>query len=486
MRVSRANRNLPRTWLRGAALAAAFLPWWAAPAAARLVDAVTGFDGANAASLPAKLSQTGLYANIALKTRAVTDGIVAFEVNSALWSDGTFKERFVTVPVGAKITATDTDKYAFPDKAVLVKNFAIDTIAGDPQSRILIETRFLVHRKAGNASAWHGVSYAWKRDQSDADLVSQADGNNAVLRVSRSGKAVGMRWRYPSAGDCLMCHSGRGTLGFITPQLNRPAKAAPSLNQLQDLVNKLVLAANPLTANPNAVKWAALDDATASLELRGRSYLASNCSHCHGNGAASGVTHDFDFLNPRMKWKADSNDLFAAGPYVGKPGPSMEFPFLLYPGHPDSSEILHRMLIRGTFESPSSDQMPRLATYRPDSAALKVLADWACVMGGKAAGACKLPAVAVPDWAPLSIRRFAAGGKGHLEFSVRPAAGGWSLEVRIEGTEGPGRVRLVDAAGRGVPVRKGFHGRGWLAEGLAPGTYLLDVGGRSERIVVGM
>ena len=43
-------------------------------ASARLADAIVNFQGLAGESLPAKLSETGLYADIALKTRAVTDG----------------------------------------------------------------------------------------------------------------------------------------------------------------------------------------------------------------------------------------------------------------------------------------------------------------------------------------------------------------------------------------------------------------------------
>lgn len=73
-------------------------------------------------------SQTGLYANIQPKTRVVTESIIPLEVNSALLNDGSFKERFITLPADTVIVPTDSDKYVFPDRTVMIKNFAIDTV----------------------------------------------------------------------------------------------------------------------------------------------------------------------------------------------------------------------------------------------------------------------------------------------------------------------------------------------------------------------
>jgi hypothetical protein len=376
-----------------------FLPVLTLPTAisARLLDGVANYDPANQVMPPAKLSETGLYTGIATKARAVTEGIVHFEVNAALWSDAAHKDRWITLPIGTSIIPTDSDHYDFPDKTVMIKNFAVDTVVGDAKTSILVETRFMVIRKIGTTTAYRGISYAWRRDQSDADLVDPTKGSNAVILVKANGVLVGKRWRYPARGDCSVCHVNRGSLGFITPQLNRPSKTNASINQLQELFTLGILNKNPLATNPASVKWAALDDASASLELRARSYLASNCSHCHGNANQdfTGVRHNFDFLNSKMAFTYDPANPAVAGPYVGTPSFfDPEMPKLVYPGSPDSSFVLRRMLARGTFEMPEALQMPPLASFQPDSSALRVLADWICTLGNKPIGAsCKLPLV---------------------------------------------------------------------------------------------
>lgn len=458
---------------------------------ARLVDAITSSTGANPSALPTRLSQTGLYTDIRANPRSVTEAIVPFEVNAALWSDASHKERFVTVPPGAAITPTDSDGYDFPDRTVMVKNFLIDTVIGDPGSRILVETRFMVARKTAFGTEWHGISYAWRRDQSDADLVDPMEGRDAVLPVTAGGARKGKRWRYPSASDCMQCHTGRGSLGFITPQLNRPAKGDPSVNQLQDLAAKGILKANTLASNPRVKRWAALTDTAASLEVRARSYLAANCSHCHGNGAFAGPIHSFDYFNDQMKTVFDPKDAYAYGPYIGQPstgGPTV--PQMAYAGFPDSSFLIKRMLSRGTFEDVNMAQMPPLATYQPDSAAVKVVADWICSLGNKAPGSCNLPLVPKADfWASGIHGHGRLGPPSAYRIQARLREG--RLIITASGRDLPdaGTLALVDIRGRSIPLRRIRRGE-WALAGPgkpAPGIYGLVLSGRTltlHRLVV--
>lgn len=464
---------------------------------ARLVDAITSFDASSAAvtTLPAKLSATGLYTNIALKTRAVSEGIHAYEVNAALWSDGSHKARWITVPAGMTVVPTDSDHYAFPEKSVLIKNFAIDTIVGDTTSRILIETRFLVVSKSGSNPQYKGISYAWNRDQTDADLVNQITGLNKVIAIRVAGKPVGKRWQYPSRSACGACHLGRGSLGFITPQLNRPSKANAAVNQLADLLAKGVLSKNPLAANPNSVKWAGIDDGAASLELRARSWLASNCSHCHGNGnkPVLSLPHDFDFLNKSMAFTYDAAGTDDQGGYVGRPAKTHtdEYPYIMKPGYPDSSLSIKRMITRGSPEMPIStyDQMPWLATYQPDSAAVRVVADWICAVGNKPTGAaCKIPDVEQPPVPALETRlirhaRYMTGQTGIVAYIVGDRLY-VQAPVRASAREVTAPI-LSDAAGKSVPLISAGKETYALPAGLPSGAYFLHWRGETVPVSAG-
>ena len=196
---------------------------------------------------------------------------------------------------------------------MLIKNFLIDTVHGDNtgNSRIFVETRFMIYQSSAAGKKWSGISYRWRRDQSDAVLVSPESGLDTIHNVVLNGKPVGKRWRYPSTADCVQCHKGdesekRGSLGFITPQLNRVVNGT---NQLQSLVARGILSANPVAGNADAHRWYGLTETTATLEQRVRSYFASNCSHCHGNNVLHGqAKQDFDYFkaNKRIIYQYDS------------------------------------------------------------------------------------------------------------------------------------------------------------------------------------
>lgn len=366
----------------------------AGPARGGLAESIQGFDGGGDSPLPAELSATGLYKDIASPRRAVSEGIEPFEINSPLWSDGARKERYLALPAGTAIVPTDTEGYRFPDRTVFIKSFRIDTVYGDTTTAILIETRFLVYHQAtdGDESPWHGISYHWRRDQSDADLVSQERGENFVQEISMNGIPRGKRWTYPSKDQCVICHFNRGVLGFITPQLNRPSRADASVNQLQDLATRGILTFNPVAGKPQAMRWAGLRDTAASLEMRARSYFAGNCSHCHGTKAHPG-NHNFDFYHADLS--IDQGPDGPNGAYVGKlthqGGPA--FPQFVYKGYPESSYVLKRMSVRQDFGFTPTEQMPTLATFQPDSTALNLLRDWICSLGNRGAGVCRLPQV---------------------------------------------------------------------------------------------
>jgi hypothetical protein len=461
------------------------------PASARLVPAILDFDGTNPETLPAKLSQTGLYDNVASKSRAVTEGVVAFEVNNPLWSDGSHKERFITLPAGAaKVVPTDTDQYDFPDRTVLIKNFQIDSVYGDSATRFFVETRFLVIRKSMFGAQYWGMSYKWRRDQTDADLVDQGSGLDTVHAVRLGGTARGKRWRYPSQGDCNTCHFNRGVLGFMTPQLNRPSRANPGINQLQALFTANILSANPLAGKSNTFRWVGLNETGVTpptglslAEWKARSYFASNCSQCHGNGHANtfeSASHDFDFFHPGRKVAYTAPD--TVGGFVGKPANSdPRFPKLIYAGYPESSYVVARLLSRPAEFNGSSLQMPPLATFQPDSTALNAVKDWVCSLGSRGAAACKLPVLQADStyWArtPTGLHHGAMG----FPRAVK-------LEAYLRGqrltVSGPMTAKAVLTDMRGREIRMSASGLGTyrIAEPLRPGVYVLKAGQATVKI----
>ena len=251
-----------------------------------------------AEAFPPLLSQTGAFADVRqLKPR---DGLIHYDLNVAFWSDGASKERWISVPSGARIEFSSTGEWTFPAGTVLVKHFELATDETRPDQRRRLETRLLMRDEAGGV---FGATYKWRADNSDADLLAEGATERIPVRT-----AAGMRtqvWFYPSRQDCLTCHTALsgGVLGLKTRQLNRSVTDSSGIveNQLR-VWNRLGLFQPKLddAAPERLPRLARLDDSHASIEERARSYLDANCSQCHRPGGTV-ATFDARFDVPLPK-----------------------------------------------------------------------------------------------------------------------------------------------------------------------------------------
>jgi len=254
-------------------------------------------------TLPALLSGTGAFANTTNRTPA--GGLIPYVPNTALWSDAAVKSRYLALPNGGLLTPDKqigflpTNSWTFPAGTVFVKNFDLvvnETNSGVPLRRL--ETRLLVRDING---AVYGVTYKWRADNSDADLLP--GGLNEDILVTNATGVRTQTWIYPSPADCLTCHTpvANYVLGVNARQLNGdlnyPASGNTD-NQLRTL-NRLGLF-NPAFNESNITnfeKLSALTNLSSSLEERARSYLDANCAQCHQPGGA-GITFDARYDTP--------------------------------------------------------------------------------------------------------------------------------------------------------------------------------------------
>jgi mono/diheme cytochrome c family protein len=311
-------------------------------------------------SPPATLSATGAFSNLA--TLTPNPGIVPFAPNVSFWSDYAQKSRWFSVPdITQTIVFNPASNWIFPNGTVWIKQFNLPNERTNPNGASRrIETRFLV--KSTDFKGAYGLTYKWRADQTDADLVG-VGGEDVSYGVLVNGVPTNQVWHYPGRFECVRCHtaqSGTG-LGFNTWQMNAAhVYGSQTLNQIKALSDAGYFA-TPVSGVNNLPAFAKASDTTQNLEWRVRSYLAANCIQCHQPNAESGanwdarpttLTDDAQMINGKLAGASDPNDRFAV------------------PGDTSHSMVWKR--IQGI----SKQRMPPLSTTELDPEAIQLLTDW--------------------------------------------------------------------------------------------------------------
>jgi|GEM_PF-1407248 len=254
-------------------------------------------------AFPAVLSATGAFTD--LTTLTPTTGIIPFNVNSPLWSDAAHKTRWLAVPNDGppylpdeQISFAPVGEWSFPDGTVFVKHFEL-TVNEITGARKRLETRLLVRKAMGGV---YGVTYKWRPDNSDADLLPGNLDENITITTSTGGTRI-QKWSYPSRGQCLVCHNSTANyvLGPKTHQMNGnftyPSTGRTD-NQLRTFAHIGLLNPTPNESDiPNFLKSVSISDTSAPVQHRMRSWIDSNCSQCHRPGGV-GPAFDARFYTP--------------------------------------------------------------------------------------------------------------------------------------------------------------------------------------------
>ena len=118
-----------------------------------------------------------------------------------------------------QVTFSEQKAFVLPEGSVLAQHLEIPLDERNPERTLPLETRVLVVKADGDV---YGLSYRWREDGSDADLVTQAaEREIAVLSEKRTEEK--RTWSFPGRGDCLRCHSPNvgSLLGLSARQLLR-------------------------------------------------------------------------------------------------------------------------------------------------------------------------------------------------------------------------------------------------------------------------
>lgn len=282
-----------------------------------------------------RLSETGCFEPG--RPLVPTSGVLPYDVNVELWSDGLRKVRHLSLPTGTRLQAEEDGRLTLPPGGLTIKTF----FDGDRP----IETRFFGRQGDGE---WIAATYAWNEDGTDAHLLD----DTIDIPLSTGGQ-----WTVPGSAQCFFCHQDAAgmSLGLEMRQLDRLGiEDAASENQLARL-SRLNLLDGPLPALPPLAPI----DGPEPLETRVRSYLHVNCSNCHRPGVAI-----FSPLDLRAETPFEATSLCN----------------VIAPGDPEGSRMLRRMRTRGEHiaapERGFTSQMPPVGTNVVDPQGTALLNEW--------------------------------------------------------------------------------------------------------------
>jgi len=324
-------------------------------------------------SVPDLLSEWNFFTDI--RNQVPAEGVIPFEVTSALFTDSALKHRFVTLTKGGRIEySNDTTRWQSPVGTIYVKTFAYPPNLEDPETdglEQLVETRLISHVAAeddrlscsGAESCWQVHVYVYNDEMTDA--ICQSGGATVSVEytdpVDEVQKSV-PNYGVPSNGACRRCHGADNTrtLGPSTGMLNRGndylgEPVPPVANQIDQLYALDMLAPEPppndegvRTTYVDPVSYTADCQTPACFHEAARSYLDPNCSHCHapdGEAKGTGLYLDYTSMDPAnatiedfLSWGVCRLPTSAGG--VKNCG---DADFDIVPGDPDNSILLCRI-----------------------------------------------------------------------------------------------------------------------------------------------
>jgi hypothetical protein len=283
---------------------------------------------ADAGTPPTTLECTGLYADFA--TQKLAPAARPYAPAVPLWSDGATKARWIELPKGKTIDATDPNEWTFPVGTKVFKEFSY----GGKR----VETR-MFQKVAPND--WVHATYAWNADDS-ATQISYGQ----TVPVPDGGT-----WVIPTPQNCDSCHEGRSDriLGFDEVNLGLAGATGQTLAGL--LAEALVVPA------PARAELAIGDDGTG-LDAHALGWLHTNCGvTCHnanegaqGFGAGMLLRLDPRWLDgspPDSTWDPLRTTLSVpctSGSVAGQPR--------IEPGNPAGSVIVEVIGTRGALQMP--------------------------------------------------------------------------------------------------------------------------------------
>ena len=283
----------------------------------------------------------------------------AFAPQYPLWSDGAQKSRWVFLPSGSTIDATNEHDWVLPVGTRFWKEFRVNGRK--------TETRMIWKQ---SAERWVFASYVWNDTGTEAVLAPES---GMTIPAARE---LDRPYRIPSVSDCQACHGNHQPrpLGFNALQLSvdrdpgaiHGEPAGPEMVSLSTLVSEGRLGHDSALVDRRPRIRASDPDTRAVL-----GYLMTNCGSCHdGSGEIATPGLAIRTVDLVRDGDAVARALVDRSTTWQRPG-ATDPTVLVSSRAPHESAILLRMRSR----RPSS-QMPPLGTSVRDDQALAVIDQW--------------------------------------------------------------------------------------------------------------
>jgi putative heme-binding domain-containing protein len=394
---------------------------------------------------PLKLSQTGLFSDTAAQIPAA--GVQPYEVIAPRWADHATAQRWAAFPGQTGVTVATESKgvmlrgrWAFPAGAVLAKTYSLEMERGNPASRRKIETQILHF----DGNLWGNYTYRWNDTQTDADLVPKqgAETTFTIRDKTAPGGESRQPWRFFSRSECARCHTLMNDFaqGFTAAQLHRTTPGAEG-NQLDVLTRQGFTPADPRLADPY--------DPSASLIIRARSYLHSNCGVCHRFNSGGGVPSRMDIDTP-LKDAA----LLNSKPLQGDLG--LPDARVVAGGDPARSVLLLRMATAGR------GHMPYLGAQLLDDRGILLLRDWIASTPPEPPKSLAPETLKQREMEETALAHFIAGGTEHLKSLLSTNSGSLRLLLALLDGKLDGKLRelaITQGSAQTDPLRRDLFER---------------------------
>ncbi|HLK36279.1 MAG TPA: hypothetical protein VKU41_05965 [Polyangiaceae bacterium] len=303
---------------------------------------------------PTTLECTGLYTDIGKKT--ISPGIRPYSPAIPLWSDGAEKYRYIWLPPGTKIDATDPNNWKFPVGTKVWKEF--DREGSRIETRLWQKTQ---------TNFWVRATYRWSEDESSAMISAGGD----------FPLADGATYHIPTGDECDQCHRGRPDhlLGFEHVSLGLPQATGLTLPEL--------VSENLISPVPAQTRLIIGDDGTG-VAAPALAWIHVNCGvSCHNDNANStgyGASQRLR-LDPTMLDGRSSANFPTITTTVNQMAdtPTWAGQTRIVPGDPTNSLLVKLITNRGT-DNPVSNQMPPIASLLVDEPDTKAVIAWIAAM----------------------------------------------------------------------------------------------------------